>query len=180
MVLHDAVSFTSKQHVSMQRNISRYTAPDNPPTGLRKFNRPAVDVDREAMATDDERRIGPRYESYGINVSWRIDQARRVLGRAPGPGTAYIVDYSASGACLVAPTMKGAETSKRALLEWEGGKAIVSIRHIEPGDQPGTSRYGVLFEELSPRFARLIDEHVAGHRPSSIEAKRPEWSRTIP
>ena len=131
------------------------------------------------MATDEERRIGPRYESYGITVSWRIDQARRLLGRAPGPGTAYIIDYSASGACLVAPTMKGAEQSKRALLEWEGGKAIVSIRHVEPGDEPGTTRYGVLFEELSPRFARLIDEHVAGHRPSSIEAKRPEWSRTI-
>jgi hypothetical protein len=129
------------------------------------------------MTPDEERRIGQRYEAYGVTVSWRIDQSRRLLGKAPGPGTAYIVDYSASGAGLVAPTMKGASESTRALLEWEGGKAIVSIRHIEAGDQPGTTKYGVLFEELSPRFARLIDEHVATHRPSSVEAKRPEWSR---
>jgi hypothetical protein len=131
----------------------------------------------EVAMTTEERRLGPRYEAYGVTVSWRIDQARRLLGKAPAPGTAYIVDYSASGACIVAPTMKGAGESTRALLEWEGGKAIVSIRHIEPDDQPGSTRYGVLFEELSPRFARLIDEHVASHRPSSVEAKRPDWSR---
>jgi hypothetical protein len=131
-----------------------------------------------AMAPDDERRIDTRYSAeYGITVTWRIDQARRFLGKAPGPGTAFIVDYSTSGAGLVAPEMKGATESTRALLEWEGGQAIVSIRHVEPGDQPGTACYGVLFEELSPRFARLIDEHVASHRPASVEAKRPQWSR---
>src|SRR4051794_37616464 len=129
------------------------------------------------MTPEQERRLGPRYEAYGVTVSWRIDQSRRLLGKAPGPGTAYIVDYSTSGAGLIAPTMKGASKSTRALLDWEGGQAIVSIRHIEDGDEPGTTRYGVLFEELSPRFARLIDEHVANHRPSSVEAKRPGWSR---
>jgi hypothetical protein len=125
----------------------------------------------------DERRIGQRYDADDVVVTWRIDQARRRLGRAPAPGTAHIVDYSMSGAGLIAPKSKNLNELSTAVLDWDGGHAIVTIRHIEDGDQPGTARYGVLFEEMSPRFARLIDEHVARHRPSSVEAKRPDWDR---
>ena len=83
-----------------------------------------------------------------------------------GGADVVVVDAGATG--LGASAVKGEKPPTTAMLEWEGGKALVSIRYIEDGDQEGTARYGVLFEEISPRFARLIDEHVVRHRPSSF------------
>ncbi len=119
-----------------------------------------------------DRRLGERYPAASIPVLWYVDRRRRLLGRND-PITGHVIDISAVGAGILAPDAPELVRTCMVNIDWDGARALVEIRHVDPGPVPRTSLYGVQFEVVSEDFTHQLDRYLAEMRPTSVDASRP-------
>jgi hypothetical protein len=112
--------------------------------------------------THPDARIGRRYPSPGVTVTWRVPRRKR-WGRVHLVDEAVeVVNVSATGAAIVGPTVP--ELQVQHLLPVQcGDKQLVSrIRRIVPSSSdPDVSFYGVQFIDPAPDAIELLLSQVA-------------------
>jgi hypothetical protein len=119
-----------------------------------------------------DRRLGVRYPAASVPLGWNLDRPHHLFGRRARI-TAHVIDISLEGAAILGPDDPDLIRGRLVTVDWGGARAVIGIRHVEPGPVPRISLYGVEFEELSEPFARRLDRFVSDLRPASVEAQRP-------
>jgi hypothetical protein len=118
-----------------------------------------------------ERRLVERHDAPRITISWRVGERRHLFGRTASI-EAHLVNVSTTGAGILAPAAADLVVRSRVAIEWNGARATVEIRHVEPGPIPGVNMYGVAFGVRDAAFDQQLDGHISAMRPTSVEALR--------
>ena len=103
-----------------------------------------------------ERRIGHRHHTGGIPAKW-LPATRRRWRHVPD---AVIVEFSVSGALIVAPPGTTPVVGQLVALRAEHGRATVRIARIIPSGDPTTPYCGVQFICLDDRFQQLVNQRT--------------------
>ncbi len=119
-----------------------------------------------------DRRLGERVPAASVPITWHLNRKRRLFGKND-PITGHFIDISAVGAGILAPDAPDLFPSCIVTIEWEDCRAMVVIRHIEPGPVPRVSLFGVQFEVLDEGFTTKLDRFLGAMRPADVEAKHP-------
>ena len=113
------------------------------------------------------RRIGDRVPVDINEVEWEPAGQRRSLLRRNRP-TARIVEFSVSGAGIIAPAEPPLVVGHLVTIRAQGHEGTVRVRRVEPTGDPATVRYGVAFVCLDTPLHDLIAQRIAGTFPEPV------------
>ena len=111
-------------------------------------------------STQVNARIGRRFPSPGVKVTWRVPQRKR-FGRVQLIDEVVdVANVSATGAAIVGPTVDELRPGHLLPLECGGLTVVARIQRVVPSSEPGTSFYGVQFIDPNPNAIDLLLSQV--------------------
>jgi hypothetical protein len=122
-----------------------------------------------------DRRIGTRYESDRLPISWTLEAAADDSGPTTRPDVAYVVNISATGLGLLGRTRDDLAEGAFVALSWEGGQATGVIRRIEAAEVDRASYYAISIEFMDDDFRDSLNGEIDPHRPKSVRGLRVNW-----
>lgn len=116
--------------------------------------------------TSLQRRLVERYRVEQFRLAWDVQERKAgLLGRRRESSSraGEVMDVSITGAAVLAPTDPTIRRGSTVVIEVDGHRGAVRVRHVRPTEDPERSVYGIEFAEVEPelhdRFLRPIEEH---------------------
>ena len=122
-----------------------------------------------------DRRIGKRYETDRVPVSWTVEAEPDDSGPITRPDVAYVVNLSATGMGLLGRTRDDLAEGVYVAIRWDGGEATGLIRRIEQAEADRASYYAVSIEHMNDDFRSALNDEIDPHRPASVRGLRVSW-----
>lgn len=107
----------------------------------------------------------------GIELAWNLRNQKRLL-RQPTPTSdiAHLLDVSAAGASVRAPSKPAVARESIVWVAMSGAKGLVRVKSVRPDPAAGSSIYGVEFVELDHGLREQLMVPLAERRAHVSEA----------
>jgi len=137
----------------------------------------ALTADALGMTTHwpADRRIGKRYPTDRVPISWTLEAVPDDSGPTTRPDVAYVVNLSATGLGLLGRTRDDLAEGEYVTISWDGGEATGLIRRVEAADVDRASYYAISIEHMDDGFRDTLNDQIDPHRPSSVRGLRMSW-----
>ena len=111
-------------------------------------------------STQTEARLGRRFPSPGVKVTWRVPRRKR-FGRVQLVDEVVdVANVSATGAAIVGPTVPDLRAQHLLPLDCGGLSVVSRIQRVVESSDPEVSFYGVQFIDPNPDAVELLLSQV--------------------
>ena len=111
-----------------------------------------------------DRRVGPRVQINGAQLSWTPALEHKRFRRADSALVATVLDLSLGGARVRAPYDPRIVVGTQIRVGAGGSSGLAEVRRIKADDNPNEAIYGIRFVRLDSSLFDLFNDTLAARR----------------